>query len=85
MELVLENFTSSFLKQFKECKNTLFNCDDCVNNPIASMSETVKKMLSYLQIIEERIKRHNTELKCTNKSIELIIEEMSETSFKKRY
>lgn len=71
-------FSPSFLKQFKECKNLLFNCDECVSNPIASMSETVKKMLSYLQIIEERIKRHDTEFKCTYESIKLLHEEMSE-------
>lgn len=71
-------FTPSFLKQYRECKNLLFNCDSCVSNPIASLSETVKKMLSYLQIIDERINRHDTEFECVSENIELIHDNMRE-------
>lgn len=71
-------FTPSFLKQYKECKNLLFNCNECVCNPIASLSETVKKMLSYMQIIDERIKRHDDQFKYAYESIELVHENMRE-------
>lgn len=71
-------FTPSFLKQFKECKNLLYNCDVCVCSPITSLSETVKKMLSYLQIIDERIKRHDNEFQCVFENIELVHDNMRE-------
>ena len=61
--------TTSFLKQVRECKNVFVNCDDCAVNPIMSLNETVKKMLSYLQIIDERIKRHDEEFKIVNEEI----------------
>jgi len=67
-------FTTTFLKQFRENKNVLYNCDDCANNPIVSLNSTVKKMLSYLQIIDERMKRYDLELKCTNESVETCID-----------
>lgn len=51
-----------------------YKCDDCANDPIMPLNATVKSMLSYLQIIDERIKRHDIELKCTNESIETCID-----------
>lgn len=71
-------FTTNFLKQFRENKNVFYNCDDCANKLIMSLNATVKKMLSYLQIIDERMKRYDLELKCTNESVETCIDTIRE-------
>lgn len=50
-------FTATTLKFYKECDNLLYECDLCQSNPIKMMNESVKKLLSFMCIFNERINR----------------------------
>ncbi len=55
-------FTSTTLKFFKECDNLLYECDICQKNPMKIMTHSVKKMLSFMCIFNERLCRQ--EINC---------------------
>lgn len=52
-------FNASVSKHLRECKNIQFICVDCIYNQNASLNETVIKLISYMQIIDERVKRND--------------------------
>lgn len=52
-------FNLTIQKCFRDNRNVFYKCDDCIINPQDSMNATVIKFLSYLQIIDERIKRQD--------------------------
>lgn len=51
--------TPTVAKHMRECKNLQFNCNECSKNPGASLNSTIMTMMSFLHIIDERVKRHD--------------------------
>lgn len=50
-------FNTTTLNFYKECDNLIYECDTCQKNPIRMMNRSVKKLLSFMCIFNERINR----------------------------
>lgn len=53
-------FTPVSLKFYRSSDNLIFECDDCRDNPNRMLNVTLNKMLSFLCIFDERLKRQET-------------------------
>lgn len=59
-------FTPTALKFYRECKNLTYECDECLDEPNRQINETLKKVLSFMCIFDERLNRQeiNNETLC---------------------
>lgn len=50
-------FTPTTLKFYKECDNLIYVCEQCQNSPLYQINLTLKKMMSFMCIFNERLNR----------------------------
>ncbi|KAJ6636776.1 hypothetical protein Bhyg_15371 [Pseudolycoriella hygida] len=50
-------FTPTVLKFYRESNNLSFECDDCQNDPTKMVNKTLDKILSFMNIFNERLNR----------------------------
>lgn len=65
-------FTPAPLRFYKECKNLSYECDDCRANPNKQISETLKRIFTFLYIINERVLRQEDTCISINEQCELL-------------
>lgn len=65
-------FNATALKFYRECRNLKYICDECENKPDASLGKTLKMVLSYLCIMDERLNRQGENLLNLNAEVEKI-------------
>lgn len=65
-------FTPTALKFYRECKNLSYECDECQDEPNKQVNETLKKILSFMCIFDERLNRQETNSETIFKGIEEI-------------
>lgn len=73
-------FTTSSLKLYRENRNIKYICDECENHPDAALTKTMKHVLSYLCIQDERINRQGKDITNINKNIEQMINSTDENN-----
>lgn len=79
-------FTTTSLKLYRECRNLKYICDECENQPDASLTKTIKSILSYLCIMDERLNRQGESINSISKEMERkLVEVESNTKDKKTY
>lgn len=62
-------FTPTALKFYKECKNISFECDDCQDDPPKMINRTLDKILSFMNIFNERLNRQENKSEIISKQI----------------
>lgn len=50
-------FTPVSLNFYRQCSNLMYECDDCQDNPYRAINATLKKVLSFMCIFNERLNR----------------------------
>ena len=72
-------FTSSNFKFYKEQRNVKYICDECENQPDAALHKTIKKILSYMCIMDERLNRQSKNIVNINSEIEKLVVQATES------
>lgn len=57
------------VKAYNECQNLKMLCDECLKDPVNTLNETLKKILSYMCIIDERLNRQDRNLEQINDAL----------------
>lgn len=65
-------FTPVSLKFYRTSDNLIFECSDCRDNPYRMLNVTLNKMLSFMCIFDERLKRQETNCESMFKQFETI-------------
>lgn len=65
-------FTPVSLKFYRTTDNLIFECSDCRDNPYRTLNVTLNKMLSFMCIFEERLKRQEANCESMNEQFETI-------------
>lgn len=73
-------FNATTLKFYRECRNQKYICDECENHPDTALNKTLKMVLSYLCIMDERLNRQGESLANINTEIEKIANNKLECS-----
>ncbi|KAJ6642828.1 hypothetical protein Bhyg_07782, partial [Pseudolycoriella hygida] len=63
-------FNVTAYRFYCQCRNLKYICDDCTEHPDNMMNGMIKKLLSYLCIIDERLNRHGDGLMSMKSDIE---------------
>lgn len=63
------------VKIFNDIANMKFLCDSCLKDPLATLSDSVKKILSFMNIIDERLNRNDRNIENLNINIERCMSE----------
>lgn len=50
-------FNATAFKFYKSCQNLRYTCEECDTNPEMALHNTIKSLLSYICIIDERLNR----------------------------
>lgn len=67
------SFNITSYKFYCQCRNLKYICDDCTDHPDNMMNGIVKKLFSYLCIIDERLNRQGDSLTNIKKDIENVM------------
>lgn len=78
-------FTTNSLKFFVESKNLIFRCDECIIKPDIMMGETIKKILSFMCMFDERLHRQEKSNEFMCKQIECVNENLKHISEQVKY
>lgn len=65
-------FTPTTVKFYKECENLMYVCDQCQNGPLQSMNLTLKKLMSFMCIFNERLNRQEINSETMFKQFDLV-------------
>lgn len=62
-------FTPTALKFYRECRNVSMECDDCLDDPTKMINKTLDKILSFMNIFNERLNRQQIKSEIIHKKI----------------
>lgn len=77
-------FTPVPLKFYRQCDNLFYECDECRDNPYKVISITLDKLLSFLCILDERLKRKETESDSIIKHFETLSEHLQKQEYERK-
>lgn len=70
---------STGLKTYNDCSNLKVLCDECLKDPVMTLNVTMKKILSYMCIIDERLNRQDKKLENINDALTKVDESLEIT------